>query len=227
MSHCKVLSANCRRADRHALQSTHPSAWVVPPLRCIRLRANLVEAFSPTVASSPCTVPRRSPWCPGSCLARAASRLGPARAAARSCSRLAVIADFNEVPLPNGAALRRWPAARADHAGRPRPAAGAARRRRPDRRRRASCAASRSSAPGNLANVAAYGWEASPRAALLAAVGCRRPRASTRCRGCCWPASSCASSTVRRPGHLRPAVPRPARSSACRGCSLDTIPPRW
>ena len=40
---------------------------------------------------------------------------------------------------------------------------------------------------GNLANVAAYGWETIAGAALLSAAGRhgRHARASRRCRGCC------------------------------------------
>ena len=47
--------------------------------------------------------------------------------------------------------------------------------------------------PGNLANLAAYGWEAVAASTLLAAVGVDRRSASTRCRSCCSPASSCTS----------------------------------
>ena len=49
--------------------------------------------------------------------------------------------------------------------------------------------------PGNLANVAAYGWETVAGAALLSAVGVvsRHAGLRRRCRGCCSPASSCAS----------------------------------
>ena len=56
-------------------------------------------------------------------LAGAGLATGTGRGCCSCCSRSAVIADFNEIPLPGRAALRRRPAARADHARGPRPAA--------------------------------------------------------------------------------------------------------
>ena len=129
-------------------------------------------------------IPRSSGWLP--------SRAGIGPELLLVLIALAVIADFNEIPLPGGlrfdaglplalitlAVLGPLPAILVDLV--PIAVGGLIGRERIMR-------------PGNLANVAAYGWEAVAAAALL--VGRRRaPRwASRPCRGCCWPARSCAS----------------------------------
>ena len=107
----------------------------------------------------------------------------------RSCSSLAVIADFNEVPLPGGLRFDAGLPLALITLAVPRPAAGDPRRRRADRRRRARSRGETILRAGNLANVAAYGWETVAATSLLAAAGVDGPRRSTRCRGCCSPAS--------------------------------------
>ena len=96
---------------------------------------------------------------------------------------LAVIADFNEIPLARGvrfdaglplalitlAWLGPVPAILVDIV--PIAVAGLLRGQRIIR-------------PGNLSNLAAYGWEAVAASTLLAAVGRHVTRALTPCRGC-------------------------------------------
>ena len=131
---------------------------------------------------------------------------------------LAVIADFNEIPLPGRRALRRRPAAGADHAGLPRPAAGDPRRPGADRRGRPARATSGSSAPATSPTsppTAGRRWR--PRR-------CSRPRASTRSGSSAALAAARRRRDVRRqllrrPRRLRAAAPGPPASRRSRGCS--------
>ena len=170
------------------MRALNPSNGVaVSPLLCIRLVANVSRLSS--LRSSSIAIH-----------GAAVAALVPALIWLAPASRwdqpgllllliaLAVIADFNEIPLARGvrfdaglplalitlAWLGPLPALLVDIV--PIAVAGLARGQRIVR-------------PGNLANLAAYGWEAVAASTLLAAVGVDGARRRTPCRGCCSPAS--------------------------------------
>ena len=215
---------DCRRADIAAL---NPSIRMgVPPVRCIRLRANVSKLVFTSAARA--RDPRRCwsrRWClPWSGWRRPRDWDRPGLLLVLIA--LAVIADFNEIPLPGGLRFDAGLPLALITLAVPRPAAGAARRPRADRRRRRSSAASRSSAPAT--------WPTSPPTA-------GRPWPPPRC----WPPPASTALGARRaavaaarrrrhvrrellgrPGRLPAAVPRPCRSSALPRMFFDTLPDR-
>ena len=185
---------------------------------CIRLGANVSRLFRVRGPCSPSTAPLSRLWslpCSGS----RPLALGSARAAPRLLA-LAVIADFNEVPLPDGMRF---------DAGLPlalitlavaRPAAGDPRRPGPDRRRRARPrrADRAPRQPGQPRRLRLGGGRrrAAARAVGATALGRRRCPGSARRRG------DVRRQLLGRPRHLPAAVlghpPPPAADVRRRPC---------